>query len=445
MQGVRALTLAVVAALAAGPAAGQDAGGAISYADVLAAPGDVALNVAYANQQIEAGDLPGAASTLERVLILQPGAEQVRLLYGIVLYRLGQNGEAEGEFAAIDAASLSEADRATLARFAALAARAQRTTTGDLGVTAGLQYDTNRNAFPLGGTFQVELPDGSTVLPGVGDENADFGQFLLLDARVDHDPGFQRVRRISVEAAGLGVNQVEESRLDVVSASAGLSALIDADLVDIEPGASVLNVNLGGAQYLTAAEGRLGFGRSIGRDDRIRLFGSVAGGYENFTGVDADPFAGEQDGAYLRAEVGLSWTPVDRLQVSGRYRFTHKEAEFDYEAFDAHGVRLTAQYVVASGVAVVASGGYTRQGFDRPDPFVSLTETREDDVLDAGLGLVVSAGAILEAAGVDGAGPVADDLVLNLGGRYRRVFSNLPNFEYDNLRMEVSITKRFFF
>lgn len=444
-----AAALAVAAALAAAPPAaaqeGAGGGGRITYEDVLRAPGDLALNFAYANQQIEDGDLPAAASTLERLLILEPAANQVRLLYGIVLYRLGQTAEAEAEFAAIDPDALAAADRATLERFEGLAARSRRATTGSLGVTGGLQYDTNRNAFPLGGNFQVELPGGSVILPGAGDENADLGQFLLVDGRVDHDLGLQRIRRVSVTGTALGVNQVEESRLDVASVLGGASVLIDAEVIDLEPAVTILNVNLGGEQYLTATEGRLGFGRAIGRNDRIRLFGAVSGGYEDFSGVDADPFAGEQDGAFVRAEIGLSYTPLDRLRITGRYRYTHAEAEFDFEAFDAHGLRLGAQYVLANGVSLVASGGYTNQSFDAPDPFVSQTIAQDDDILDAGLGVVVSAGTLLDLAGVEGTGALADNLVLNVGGRYRRVLSNLPNFEYDNFRMEVSITKRFYF
>lgn len=446
VRGLVALALCAVAFASGGDVRAQDAGGGrITFQQVFDNPGDFDLNFAYANQQIEDGNLPGAASTLERLLILEPEAHQVRLLYAIILYRLGQTDEARVEFDAVDRAALSTGDEATLDRFLTLTARAQQATSGWVGVTGGLQYDTNRNAFPLGGVFQVELPNGSARLPGIGDENGDFGQFLLLDGRVDHDFGLQRIQRASIYGTGLGVNQVEESQLDVVSGLIGGSVLIDADVVDIEPSVNFLNVNLGGSQYLAATEGRIGFARAIGTDARYQVYGSVSGGYENFNGVEADPFAADQNGPFARADIGLLYTPTDRLQLTGFYRFTRSFAEADFEAFTANGLRFGGQYVVASGVSLSAFGGWTRQGFWAPDPFVSETTTRVDNLFDAGLGVVVSARSLLNYADIDPAGSAVDNLLLNVGGRYRRALSNLPNFEYDNLHFEMSITKRFFF
>ena len=40
-------------------------------------------------QQIAAGDLKEAGATLERILLLNPTLYDVRVLYGLVLYRLG--------------------------------------------------------------------------------------------------------------------------------------------------------------------------------------------------------------------------------------------------------------------------------------------------------------------------------------------------------------------
>jgi len=428
------------------PAAAQDLGEPIPYSAILAAPNDLELNFRYARQQIAAGRLPAAAATLERLLIVQPDWHQVRLLYGVVLYRLGQTAEARGEFAVIPPEALSDGDRAVLAEYQTLAAREEQEITGSLGITLGSHYDTNRNNFPLDGRFRIDLPGvGDTIIIGQDDENADIGLYALIDGRVDFDTGQQRLSRVSIEAAGLVDNQIEEDDLDAISGLIGLGALYDADVVDLKPRLIYRRIGLGGEQYLSSGEARLRAERRIGTDGRLKAFAEVSGGIEDFSGVDADPFASESDGPFFGAGIGVSYVPVDDLRLSARYAFTLKDADESFESFDAHGIQLAAEYVVAPGMSLSAIGGYTRQNFDAPDPFISSTIVQEDDEIFGGIGALISADAVLGAVGVTDVGPVADNLVLNISGDYRHVSSTLENFEYDNFRFNISLTKRFYF
>src|ERR1700733_13066917 len=59
-----------------------------SFDQVMQAPDDVDLNIAYAKSMADSGHLLSAAAALERVLMLKPNAASVRLLYAVVLYRL---------------------------------------------------------------------------------------------------------------------------------------------------------------------------------------------------------------------------------------------------------------------------------------------------------------------------------------------------------------------
>lgn len=73
---------AAAAARAAAEAreAQQAQGPAISFADVLKDPDNIELNFRFARQKVAEGDLRGAASTLERILLVQPNLGQIRLL-----------------------------------------------------------------------------------------------------------------------------------------------------------------------------------------------------------------------------------------------------------------------------------------------------------------------------------------------------------------------------
>lgn len=424
----------------------QDLGEPIPYSAILEAPDDLELNFRYARQQIAAGRLPAAASALERLLIQRPDWAQVRLLHGVVLFRLGQTAEADRELAAVDVEALSSEGRATLNRIRSEIARAQQTLTGNVGVTFGIHQDSNRNNFPLDGRFQVNLPGiGDSIVIGQDEENADFGYFGLVDGRLDYDTGLQRLSQVSISAAGLIDNQVEEDDLDAISGQIGLSAVIDTGPVDLRPSVVGRQINLDGDDYLTGFEGRLRAERRIGTDARLTAFVEVLGGYEDFGPVTADPFAEESSGGYLGANIGATWVPFDTLRLTGSYGYIAKDAEEDFEAFDAHSVRLDAEFVVTSGVSVAAFGSYARQSYDAPDPFISLTEPQEDDRFFGGGGLLVSIGPALRGVGVETPALLTDNLVLSLNMSYRRVHSNFDNFEYDNLRFGASITKRFFF
>ena len=70
----------------------------VDFADVLANPDDIQLNFLWAQTQMADGRLTGAAATLERILLIQPELQRVRLMYALVLFRLGSLQEAESEF-----------------------------------------------------------------------------------------------------------------------------------------------------------------------------------------------------------------------------------------------------------------------------------------------------------------------------------------------------------
>ena len=352
---------------AQGPNAQGEGGPPVTFQQVLKNPDDVDLNLRYARQQIDAGNLTSAAGTLERILIKAPSADRVRLLYGIVLYRLGHAGEAEQELQAVTRSALPSGERATLDEFRTRVAREQRRVVGSVGVTAGLHYDTNRNAFPTGGDVQVNLGGRPTTFNVSGSENGDVGQLLMLDGRLDVATDLQRLPGISFEAAGLIDNQVEEDELDVKSGMLRVETRYLADFVEVVPRATYRQITLGGEQYIrNPGSGRLRLRRPLGADQRLVLFGDATLGYESFTEVERAPFAEEQDGRYITLGPGFSYTPWNSLTLGAQYSFTDKNADVDFEAFQSHRLEASAQYVVSAGVYLSARGSVTHREYDAP-------------------------------------------------------------------------------
>jgi hypothetical protein len=131
---------ACVAGLAGGEAVADDAP---TFAQVLAAPDDPQINLAYAQNEAANGNLLYAAAALERVLIAHPNANSVRLFYVAVLYRLNDLQGAKDQIRQLEGAHLTPQQQSELDKYRDLVERGQSSThlTGD--VIAGIDFETD--------------------------------------------------------------------------------------------------------------------------------------------------------------------------------------------------------------------------------------------------------------------------------------------------------------
>jgi tetratricopeptide (TPR) repeat protein len=129
----------------AGQAAGQaldilelDSGPPVTYADVLRNPDDIQLNLRFARAQVNEGNVRGAATTLERILLIDPNLAQVRLFYAVILYRLENLDEAEKELRTVAALDIPADVRAEVDRYLDRIALARRLTRFTASLSLGL-------------------------------------------------------------------------------------------------------------------------------------------------------------------------------------------------------------------------------------------------------------------------------------------------------------------
>ena len=86
----------------------------ISEQDVYNNPDDHELNLAYATQQIQKGEMLDAGSALERMLFANPNWHSARLLYAAVLYRLDDQQAALRELSLLEGKELNDEQTAKL-------------------------------------------------------------------------------------------------------------------------------------------------------------------------------------------------------------------------------------------------------------------------------------------------------------------------------------------
>ncbi len=415
-------------------------GGPVSFAEVLRAPDDPDLNMRYARTQIAEGNLRGAAATLERVLASVPDATQVRLLYAFVLYRLDS---AEAARAQIERVREGQPDERTLARtdrLESLIARRERRTRVGMTVGGGVSYRTNANYAPdskridaIVNFFGTPLQLRNIPVAGAEDDVAWLGQ-VGLD--VSHDLGNQAGDEVYGGVDAFFNEQVTVDTNDYRSfdGRVGLRKQLSFADLDVQLGGS--HFRLDGEAFVNTVGVQLSLERRF-MDGRLTLRGRHRTAYESFD--VADDFTAQRTGARFDFDVNARYVLAPAHRIDAGVGYTSKRARRDFREYDAARFSLAHVWLLARGMYLVNRLRYGVDLYDEPNPFVSSTRRRDDDL---GYQLIF-AGTL---AGLAPAGMLTRglrDVAFSVTGTLTRADSNIQNFEYDDAGVEVFLSKRF--
>ncbi len=364
------------AAETAEKAAAASAGDAISFDSILKAPGDLDLNERFAREQIARGDLRGAASTLERVLILAPGRDRTRLLYAAVLYRLDALVDAERELRII-LGRLAPADVVAEANgYLGLVTSRQRKTHFDARVTVGYGYDDNRNA---ASDSDQALFFGTPVLLSPNSRRQDDTNVSFSAALgASREFGGAKPQKLF---GGVGYYRGEQTRINTLdlqaySAHAGLGLRFFG--LDVTPAGGFDHVLLSQSTYLRSMWQSLRLSKRL----RVPVTVWVEGRREDqeFLRTRLIPTGDDRKGDQYDVNAGASWvvTPRDRVGMSVGHR--RKLAKNVVMAYRRESVGV--DYTRLLGRGTFLSAGVTGQfdRYDRPDVSVA-TDARNDDAV----------------------------------------------------------------
>src|SRR3569832_400281 len=163
------------------------------FKQMLADPGNVKLALRYAQLSSQAGDLEGAISTLERLLIFAPDVAQLNYELGLLYLRLGAYGQASADFkAAAVAPDATPEIKAAAAKYVALADQQVQGDFTTASVTLGGRYQSNanggaQNALVTLNGIQFQLSPSAMAEP---DANA----FIAGSLHASHDLETQGAR-----------------------------------------------------------------------------------------------------------------------------------------------------------------------------------------------------------------------------------------------------------
>ncbi|MEK7233990.1 MAG: tetratricopeptide repeat protein [Elusimicrobiota bacterium] len=413
---------AEAAAVAASPSAAQD----IPFEKILAAPGDLDLNERFAREQINRGDLRGAATTLERILILAPGRDRTRLLYAAVLYRLDALQDAERELRIVLARAAPAVVIEEAKAYMKLLEGRRRKTHFDARVSFGYGYDDNRNS---AADSDKNLFFGVPVLLNPDSRRQDDTSVTFSGALgISRDFGGAKPQKAFANIAYYRGEQTRINALDLQAYSVSGGFALSLRGFEFVPTLGFDHVLLSQSTYLRDVWQGLRVSRRI--RPRVEAFADFRYEDQQFVRTRLVPSAENRTGGQWDYGVGARWvaTPRDRIGLTLGHRRKYARAVAQAYRRESLGIEYTRLLGRGMFLAAGLTGQFDR--YDRPDLTLG-SQGRSDDAL---------VGQLLFGAPLNLLWKPLAGFTGTFGYERFRQTSNLTNYEYSDNRLTAMIS-----
>ncbi len=408
--------------------------GTVTYEQVLADPDNVDLNLRYAKSQVARGDLLAASATLERILMVHPDLAQVRLFYGLVLFRLDSLQEAERELAAIRHEPMPADVRQQVEEALAQIAHRRRRTVFTSTTTIGWGYDRNRNAAPS--SKNVLIADVMTPVEGPSRRRHDTSFLLIQRFDVVHDLGMQAGHQLLGSFTYFDGEQTRVNDLDLQAFSFEGGAALKTPRVLLTPLAVVEHVKLSNETYLRTQGGRVKLNRTL--TSRLEVEGKTDWLREDFSGISENTAAFERKGSRVTVEGGANYALVPTMLVGGSIAYDRKDAKTVYYTYDGLTFAGSHTWILPKSQFIINALEFELDGYKGADTTIS-TRTRHDELFRYRItyGLPVSLLIPFELAD-----PITNNLTATATFEQLRSLSTITNYTYSNSKYGLMVTKK---
>ncbi|MGL3606223.1 tetratricopeptide repeat protein [Rhizobium sp. G187] len=399
-------------------------------------PDDLDVAFQYAALSSRAGDLEGAISTLERMLIYAPGLPRLQLELGVLYFRLGAYETARQYFDATLAGPDVPAEVQTrVAQYIAAIDRQGSSASDFAGsVRTGLRYQSNANAGPTNSTVTLNglpyLVDDLTVA------GEDVNAYANGSVRYRHDLDEQGIA-IEAGVSGYAAGYDKRDTLNTAAAEVYLGPTFDLARFGLDDRSlSVFLVSSGvlleGDRYLGSLGASTTFDWQISPIDAFSFQFTYR--YEDYTNTKTRLTAEQQSGNRFDTQVSYSRYLTENLSVTGRLLASRKEARDGYLASSDVGavvstaLRYTAPVGEGPAWILALDAGVSRRNYDDPDIMINAQESQQDTELTLNLRQIM---------------PFTERVALVTEAGYRKVWSNYDIKAFDNITLSVGVQSAF--
>ncbi|HXS99344.1 MAG TPA: tetratricopeptide repeat protein [Elusimicrobiota bacterium] len=413
---------------AASESAKLNAGGGadVTFEQVAADPDNVDLNYRYAQTQVRHGNLKGASATLERILLVNPNLVQIRLFYGVVLYRLDNLMEADREVSAVLASNPPDSIRTEASRYLAEIHKRQKRTqlSGRLGV--GWEYDDNRNAGPSTGINQ--LFGNPVQLDPSSMRRSDTSVLFLGNVEAHHDLGLPAGHSVFATFNWYRAEQTTQKTLNLSAYSPALGGVYKTPFFDVTPQLVYDYISLAQTKYMKDHGFDLRADKTLSA--RAAVYADVRDVREVYSPTAVVPTASDRTGIRVDSTIGGDYAlcPTNRLGLDVLYGVKHAQnIAFTYFR---RGFGASDTWLLGKGTFLLTTLRLNVDNYDHADPLVS-PGLRRDTIIQTD----VTAGAPLSLLH-----PKLQDLVFTLTYENYDAMSTISNYSYTNNKISGLLT-----
>lgn len=395
-----------------------------AFQAMMADPANLDLTFRFAELAIGAGDLEGAVSAFERLLIFNPDLPRIRYELGLLYMRLGSYQIAKGYFEdSARAPGMPDDIRAsTQANLAEIEKRLSATTFA-ISTQAGMRWQSNANAANSAGT--VKLFGLDATLDPTSQKRSDWNAYAQASLSFAYDLGTQDQDMLETGVQLYGTRQLEVSSLDLQVAQVELGPRLK---FGGEGGWNLRPYVLGSLVTLDDARYFVSYGGGVSVDlpvtDAFAADLDLKSRFRRFHVSEARSTVADKDGWDHGARLGLRYAlgASDQIRAGGAFSFTNARAEYErsleYSLDLGYLRQFSAPFALTERPWLASiNGGRTLRYYDGVDTTVDPSTTRYDREWALGAGLSIR--------------PFGN-WSLNLQVQQQWVRSSIANFTYTN-------------
>ena len=402
----------------------------VTFEDVLADPDNIEINILYARTQIFKGRLDRAQAAIERILLQRPDLHYVRMLYGVVLYRLGNFVEAQSVFNNILSSDISAENKLQAKKYMDDIEAKNKRTKFTLSTMLGIHYDSNKNAAPKSGS--ISLLD--TIIPNSAKERDDTGWLFSATLEGRHDLGLQRAHELYEKINITTDQQAAQDDLDLIVGRIDLGGVFISDIGSFDLSVNHNRINMAKKSYLMENGAKLRWDALGGKKYRPYIEQKAQ---NQMYSTSSSSTAHEKNGWNMETKVGtkITFSPISLLDIyamAGR-----KNAIKSYNTFNKKGVGAAYTRLFDKGRFLIFQGNYQIDKYEDGDAFVSSIKRR-----DTKTSLRVTGGLpLVSIFSQDTLSQQLNDVQLTGTVERSMSGSNIVNFETINNRAQIMLSK----
>jgi hypothetical protein len=172
----------------------------------------------------------------------------------------------------------------------------------------------------------------------------------------------------------------------------------------------------------------------------------LRGEWQDFDAIRQSVTSNEHTGVRAEVRLGATWRPATVHQLEGDLLYRVKDARGssfprtnDVFSYDGPELRLRHTWLLGGGRFLVSQLSAARDGYWRADRRISTKRRRRDVRSRAGVIYGMPLTSLLPEGRVASA---LAGLVVSIGADYERVESNLPNYEFDDVKVSLVFSRQ---